>query len=115
MATDHGTPHPLSASTTVNILVTVSTNSPPKFSQHEFFQQLEENLPPNTVVTSLSAESLSTVVYTITAGDPLGYFNINPNSGVVFTLKPVDYEQVKMMIFSIIYCTNQCILITYTA
>ncbi|CAL1526834.1 unnamed protein product [Lymnaea stagnalis] len=93
-AMDHGDPQ-LTSSTKVTITVTVSTNSPPKFFLKEYAVELQENLPPGTVVTSLVTESLSTVVYTITAGDEEGYFNINPNSGVVFTMKPIDYEVIQ--------------------
>lgn len=91
-ATDMGEP-PLTSTTKVEIAVTISTNSPPKFLQKEYSVELLENLPPGTVVTSIIATSLSTVVYAILKGDNEGFFNINPNSGVIFTLKPIDYEK----------------------
>ncbi|XP_059170799.1 protocadherin Fat 1-like isoform X3 [Physella acuta] len=91
-ATDMGEP-PLSSTTKVEIAVTISTNSPPKFLQKEYSVELQENLPSGTVVTSVIATSLSTVVYAILRGDNEGFFNINPNSGVIFTLRPIDYEK----------------------
>ncbi|KAH9487879.1 long-chain fatty acid transporter fat1 [Bulinus truncatus] len=93
-AADRGEP-PLTSSTKVVITITVSTNSPPRFSMREYAVELQENRPSGTVVTSLVAESLSTVVYTITEGNEDGCFNINPNSGVVFTMKPIDFELVQ--------------------
>uniref|UniRef100_A0A2C9M9H4 Uncharacterized protein n=1 Tax=Biomphalaria glabrata TaxID=6526 RepID=A0A2C9M9H4_BIOGL len=93
-AADHGEPA-LTSSTKVVISVTVSTNSPPRFSMKEYAVELQENRPSGTVVTSLVADSLSTVVYTIIDGNEDGCFNINPNSGVVFTTKPIDYELIR--------------------
>lgn len=93
-ATDHGQP-PLSSKIKVTVEVTVSTNSPPKFSRDEYVVEMQENMPKGTVIFSLSADSLSTVTYGIELGDPDGYFSVNPNSGVLYSLKPVDYETVQ--------------------
>lgn len=91
-ATDHGSP-PLTGSVRVQIEVTISTNSPPKFTQDDYSVELYENMPANTIVLSLTTDSLSTVVYTISAGNEDGFFRVNPNSGVISTNMPVDFEQ----------------------
>lgn len=90
--TDRGDP-PLTGTVTVIIDVTVSTNSPPKFLQDEYTVELLENAPPSTLVVSLIAESLSTVVYAIGHGNEEGYFTINPNSGTLSTMRPIDFEE----------------------
>lgn len=56
------------------------------------FSLLQENLPVGTVVDAVHAESQSTVVYSITEGNENGCFFINPNSGVISTLRVIDFE-----------------------
>ena len=93
MASDCGElSHSSRVSVTIN--VTVSSNSPPHFAQRSLVAELTENLPAATVVLAVVADCLSTVTYEIVAGDPDGFFNINPNSGVISTSRPIDYEQV---------------------
>lgn len=93
-ATDHGQP-PLTGTTKVKVTVTMSTNSPPQFSEEVYIVQVMENLPPDTIIMSLTTECLSTVIFSIMGGDEEGYFNINPNSGVISTMKPIDFEKVQ--------------------
>ncbi|GFN75010.1 fat cadherin [Plakobranchus ocellatus] len=95
VAMDHGMPA-LSNRVAMTVDVTVSSNSPPRFAQRSYVAELSENMPAGTVVLALRADSLSTVTYRIVGGDSGGYFNINPNSGVVSTARPVDFEQIQL-------------------
>ncbi|XP_052280093.1 protocadherin Fat 1-like isoform X4 [Dreissena polymorpha] len=91
MATDQGDT-PLSTTATVSIMVTMSDNAPPRFDKQEYMTELLENQPVFTNVFTMMADCRSSVIYTIIAGNEKGVFAINPNSGVVFTKKIVDYE-----------------------
>ena len=92
IATDKGD-EPLSATTTASIEVTIADNAPPKFDSKEYMAELHENQPWFTNVFTVKAECRSSVIYTITAGNEKAIFSVNPNSGVVFTKKFVDYEE----------------------
>lgn len=90
-ATDKGTP-PLSATSTVDITVTVSDNARPRFTDKEYSAEVGESAQPGTFVHLVSASSQSSVFYQIKDGNINGAFDINPNSGVVITQMPLDYE-----------------------
>ncbi|XP_024115722.1 protocadherin Fat 1a isoform X3 [Oryzias melastigma] len=90
-ATDNGSP-PLSATTTVNIAVTVSDNAAPRFTEKEFAAEISESAHPGSFVSSITAVSQSSVFYQIKAGNINNAFDINPNSGVVVTRQTLDYE-----------------------
>ncbi|GAB1601746.1 protocadherin Fat 1 isoform X5 [Argonauta hians] len=92
LATDFGSPQ-LSSTGTVHISVTVSNNAPPKFPQKEYVKEIPENEPVGVIVSTVVADSRSSVVYSITKGDPREMFRINPNSGVLSTNKVCDYEE----------------------
>ena len=92
-ATDGGSPS-LTTTATVKIIVTISDNAPPKFSKTEYTAELIENKPGNTIVTVLDARSKSSVIYDLVSGDDQGRFSIIPNSGVIFSVFPVDYEEI---------------------
>ncbi|XP_060561268.1 LOW QUALITY PROTEIN: protocadherin Fat 1-like [Ruditapes philippinarum] len=91
MAMDKGD-HPMSNKATVIIDVTISDNAPPKFDSLEYMAELQENQPWFTNVYTMTANCRSSVIYTIVGGNEKGIFAINPNSGVVYTKKSVDYE-----------------------
>ena len=90
-ATDGGSPS-LSNTASVKILVTVSDNAAPKFLKSEYTAELRENSMEGTHVTIVTAKSRSSVSYNIIAGDENGYFTIVPNSGLIYSVFPVDYE-----------------------
>ncbi|KAL4640550.1 protocadherin Fat 1 isoform X2 [Arapaima gigas] len=90
-ATDKGLP-PLSAVTTVQVVVTVSDNAAPKFTNKEFSAEVSETALPGSFVSLVTAFSQSSVFYQIKDGNVGGAFDINPNSGVVVTQKTLDFE-----------------------
>ncbi|KAM6940342.1 protocadherin Fat 1a isoform 2-T2 [Xenentodon cancila] len=92
-ASDSGTP-PLSTTTTVNIVLTVSDNAAPRFSEKEFSAEISESASPGSFVSSVAAVSQSSVFYQIKGGNVDNAFDVNPNSGVVVTQKTLDYETI---------------------
>uniref|UniRef100_A0AAV2J7I2 Uncharacterized protein n=1 Tax=Knipowitschia caucasica TaxID=637954 RepID=A0AAV2J7I2_KNICA len=89
--TDNGSP-PLSTTTVVRIAVTLSDNAGPKFPQPEYQAEITENAVIGTSVITISAVSQSTLTYNIKLGNANHVFQINQYSGVITTLKPLDYE-----------------------
>ncbi|KAL0973402.1 hypothetical protein UPYG_G00203040 [Umbra pygmaea] len=89
--TDNGSP-PLSATTMVRIAVTLSDNASPKFPQTEYQAEVTENVALGTSVTTVSAMSQSTLTYDIRNGNSERTFRINAYSGVITTLKSLDFE-----------------------
>uniref|UniRef100_A0A672IDN9 FAT atypical cadherin 1a n=1 Tax=Salarias fasciatus TaxID=181472 RepID=A0A672IDN9_SALFA len=90
-ASDNGIP-PLSATTTVHIVVTVSDNAAPRFTEKEFSAEVSESVLPGSFVSLVTAISQSSVFYQIKSGNIGNVFDINPNSGVVVTQQALDYE-----------------------
>ncbi|XP_028312232.1 protocadherin Fat 1a isoform X3 [Gouania willdenowi] len=103
-ASDNGIP-PLSATTTVKIVVTVSDNAAPRFTEKEFSVEVSESLYPGSFVSSVTAVSQSSVFYQIKSGNINNAFDINPNSGVVVTRQALDYETTTLYMM-IIQATN---------
>ncbi|KAK7929499.1 hypothetical protein WMY93_005894 [Mugilogobius chulae] len=83
---------PLSTTTTVHIVVTVSDNAAPKFTEKEYSAEVSESANPGTFVSLVTALSQSSIFYQIKGGNINNAFDINPNSGVVVTQKSLDYE-----------------------
>ncbi|PWA27175.1 hypothetical protein CCH79_00013871, partial [Gambusia affinis] len=90
-ASDNGAP-PLFSTATVNIAVTVSDNAAPRFTEKEFSAEVSELAPPGSFVSMVTAISQSSVFYQIKGGNVHNVFDINPNSGVIVTQQPLDYE-----------------------
>lgn len=90
-ASDNGV-SPLSTTATVQIVVTVSDNAAPRYSEKEFSAEISESAHPGSFVSLVTAVSQSSVFYQIKDGNINNAFDINPNSGVVVTQKVLDYE-----------------------
>ncbi|TWW58827.1 protocadherin Fat 1a isoform X4 [Takifugu flavidus] len=90
-ASDHGA-SPLSTTAAVHIEVTVSDNAAPRFTEKDFSAEVSESAQPGSFVSLVTASSQSSVFYQIKGGNINGAFDINPNSGVVVTQRPLDYE-----------------------
>ncbi|XP_056135970.1 protocadherin Fat 1a [Lampris incognitus] len=90
-ASDKGVP-PMSTIAPVQIVVTVSDNAAPRFTQREFSAEVSESAHPGSFVSLVTAISQSSVFYQIKGGNINSVFDINPNSGVVVTQKGLDYE-----------------------
>ncbi|KAG8128509.1 hypothetical protein E2320_015344 [Naja naja] len=91
-AEDQGFPQ-LKDSTTVNIYIKPSDATPPQFTEEEYVVEISESATIGSPVILVSAISSSFVTYEIKAGDKDGFFSINYQSGLISTLKSLDFEQ----------------------
>uniref|UniRef100_A0A3B3RFX2 FAT atypical cadherin 3 n=1 Tax=Paramormyrops kingsleyae TaxID=1676925 RepID=A0A3B3RFX2_9TELE len=92
-ATDKGSP-PMGAVATVRITVALSDSSIPRFLHTEYHAEISENMPAGSFVMAVSAMSRSAPSYRINREGEPGSFRINQFTGVITTLKPLDYESV---------------------
>ncbi|KAF7662652.1 hypothetical protein LDENG_00230690 [Lucifuga dentata] len=90
-ASDKGT-SPMSTTATVHIMVTISDNAAPRFTEKEFSAEVSESANPGAFVSLVTAVSQSSVFYQIRGGNINSAFDINPNSGVVVTQRALDFE-----------------------
>ncbi|XP_041822090.1 protocadherin Fat 1a [Chelmon rostratus] len=111
-ASDNGM-SPLSTTATVHIVVTVSDNAAPRFTEKEFSAEISESAHPGSFVSLVTAVSQSSVFYQIKGGNINNAYDINPNSGVVVTQKTLDYETVSQYML-IIQGTNMAGLASNT-
>lgn len=111
-ASDNGIP-PLSTTAALHIMVTVSDNAAPRFAGKEFSADVSESAHPGSFVCLVTASSQSSVFYQVKAGNVNSAFDINPNSGVVVTQRPLDYETAARYAL-VIQATNMAGLATNT-
>ncbi|XP_064208725.1 protocadherin-16 isoform X3 [Anguilla rostrata] len=80
----------------VNISVVAGSVAPPVFEQAQYFFAVSEDVLRGTVVGVVRANSRSSsskdVFYTISSGDPDGYFTVDPETGSLRTSLPLDHE-----------------------
>ncbi|KAG5844634.1 hypothetical protein ANANG_G00164570 [Anguilla anguilla] len=80
----------------VNISVVAGSVAPPVFEQAQYFFAVSEDVLRGTVVGVVRANSRSgsskDVFYTISSGDPDGYFTVDPETGSLRTSLPLDHE-----------------------
>ena len=66
------------------------------FTQSQYLQSVFENLPPNSIVVTVTAHDLrqgaASVLYTISSGNENSLFGIDPALGVVSLLGSLDFE-----------------------
>ncbi|XP_062909211.1 protocadherin Fat 1 [Mobula hypostoma] len=92
-AKDQGYPQ-LSTLVDVDITITVSDNSPPKFLIKEYFAEISEATEIGSSVVMVSAVSQSAVTYEIKDGNRDGTFHINSFTGVISVHKKLDFENI---------------------
>ncbi|KAL4608577.1 protocadherin-16-like [Arapaima gigas] len=78
----------------VNISVVTGSVAPPVFEQVQYFFTVLEDVLRGTEVGIVRANSRSgeDISYTISAGDPEGYFTMDPDTGALRTSRPLDHE-----------------------
>ncbi|GCB61025.1 hypothetical protein scyTo_0004039 [Scyliorhinus torazame] len=91
-AQDQGYPQ-LSTLASVDIIVLVSDNSPPKFLVKEDYAEISEATNIGASVITATAISQSAVTYEIKAGNIDDTFHINSYSGVISLHKALDFEK----------------------
>ncbi|KAE8613829.1 hypothetical protein XENTR_v10007885 [Xenopus tropicalis] len=91
VAIDQGIPQ-FQDTTTVNVYIKPSDASPPKFVSAEYVVEITELMPIGSFVTMVSATSWSSINYEIRDGNTEGAFYINCYSGIISSLKKLDFE-----------------------
>ncbi|XP_041849765.1 protocadherin-16-like [Melanotaenia boesemani] len=80
----------------VNISVVAGLVAPPLFEHTLYYFTVPEDALRGTVVGIVQASSKTgtstDIVYTISSGDPAGYFTVDPDTGVLRTSLPLDHE-----------------------
>ncbi|XP_078506878.1 protocadherin gamma-A6-like [Lissotriton helveticus] len=103
-ATDSGTP-PLSKTKSINLLITDENDNPPVFQQMSFHAYIKENISTGTSIYTAKATDLdwggnAKISYSIIdeqiGVNPLSsYVSINSESGVIYVLQSIDFEEFK--------------------
>ncbi|KAJ8412516.1 hypothetical protein AAFF_G00128520, partial [Aldrovandia affinis] len=80
----------------VNISVVAGSVAPPVFEQVQYFFTVSEDVLRGTEVGVVKANGRSgaskDIFYTISAGDPDGYFTVDQETGALRTSLPLDHE-----------------------
>lgn len=82
------------AEVTVNVLR--SAQAPAVFQRSRYSFTVPEDAPPGTSVGTVEAinptDSVESVSYRISSGDPQNLFSVHPKSGLISNIKPLDHE-----------------------
>ena len=92
-ATDGGRP-PLRGTVTVLVNIEDVSDEDPEFEHPLYRASVKENSPPGTVITTVKAvdpDTVSQVTYIIVDGSSDLFF-VDPESGRISTVKPLDFE-----------------------
>ncbi|KAJ4935670.1 hypothetical protein JOQ06_017200 [Pogonophryne albipinna] len=80
----------------VNISVVAGLVAPPVFEQTQYYFTVSEDVLRGTVVGFVQASSKTgtsrDISYTISSGDPAGYFTVDPDTGALRTSLSLDHE-----------------------
>ncbi|KAG5872822.1 hypothetical protein JTB14_018053 [Gonioctena quinquepunctata] len=93
-ATDHGQP-PLSTIVPAHIMITMADNEPPKFMSKEIVAEIYEDQSLYSYVAHFDVKSTSSLQFEILTGNVDSTFAVSPNTGVITTIKHLDYETTK--------------------
>ncbi|KAG9259655.1 protocadherin Fat 1 isoform X1 [Astyanax mexicanus] len=94
---DRGSPRPLSSVCTVSVSVLDINHDPPVFQRREYTAALPEDVTVGTQVlqvqaVSRDAENGDHITYSIVNGNERGAFSVDPHTGGIFVIEPLDYE-----------------------
>ncbi|XP_030782164.1 protocadherin-23 [Rhinopithecus roxellana] len=97
LASDSGCP-PLSSTAVISIQVLDVNDNPPNFSNLSYHTHVKESTPLGSHITVVSANDRDTgshaeIVYYIISGNEKGHFYLEENTGVLYLVKPLDYEE----------------------
>ncbi|KAJ7421755.1 hypothetical protein WISP_41297 [Willisornis vidua] len=89
----------------VNISIVEGTVSPPVFEQAQYFFTVPEDMPQGASVGAVQAQNppghADDIFYSISSGDPHGYFSIDSASGQLRTSLPLDHESQAVLILDV--------------
>ncbi|XP_069609642.1 protocadherin-15 [Ranitomeya imitator] len=85
---------PVKSNSTMVIITVLQPSVIPRFTQDEYRPPpVSESAPIGTTVTVVMAAALNqTIVYSIVSGNDQGVFAIDNSTGVIYVIKPLDYE-----------------------
>nr|XP_051675918.1 protocadherin-23 isoform X1 [Oryctolagus cuniculus] len=97
LASDRGCPA-LSATAVVSVEVLDVNDNPPEFSSLKYHAHVKESTPLGSHLTVVSADdadvgSHANIVYRIISGNEKGHFRLEDETGVLYLMKPLDYEE----------------------
>ncbi|XP_075806754.1 protocadherin-23 [Microtus pennsylvanicus] len=97
LASDHGCP-PLSSTTVVAIEVMDVNDNAPTFSSRQYRAHVKESTPVGSHIIVVSAQdqdmgSHAEISYDIISGNEKGHFYLEERTGVLYLVKPLDYEE----------------------
>ncbi|KAL0593925.1 Protocadherin-23 [Plecturocebus cupreus] len=97
LASDSGCPS-LSATAVISIQVLDVNDNPPNFSSLSYHTHVKESTPLGSYITVVSAndrdtESHAEIIYHIISGNEKGHFYLEETTGVLYLIKPLDYEE----------------------
>lgn len=111
VASDGGNPR-LSSTSLFTIMVEDSNDNPPVFPNTAIVRQILEGIPVNKAIVTVTAEDPDSgingkVTYAIASQQPENpnhekHFGINPISGVIYTLLPIDREAVDTFLLTVV-------------
>ncbi|XP_068607158.1 protocadherin-23 [Brachionichthys hirsutus] len=80
----------------VTIDVLRGAQAPAAFQRSRYTFAVPEDAPPGTSVGTVAAasptDSVGSVSYRISSGDPRGWFSVHPESGLISSIEPLDHE-----------------------
>ncbi|XP_029821605.1 protocadherin-16 [Manacus vitellinus] len=89
----------------VNISIVEGTVSPPVFEQAQYFFTVPEDTSQGVSVGAVQAHNppghADDIFYSISSGDPHGYFSIDSASGQLRTSMPLDHESQAVLILDV--------------
>ncbi|XP_009953897.1 PREDICTED: protocadherin-16, partial [Leptosomus discolor] len=89
----------------VNISIVEGTVSPPVFEQAQYFFTVPEDMLQGANVGAVRAQNppghADDIFYSISSGDPHGYFSIDSASGQLRTSLPLDHESQAVLILDV--------------
>ncbi|XP_048851790.1 protocadherin Fat 1a isoform X3 [Brienomyrus brachyistius] len=96
-AVDQGVQRRLSAVCHVAVSVMDINNNPPVFERREYTAAVPEDVSVGTQVLRVFAarrdsEASSEITYAIVSGNEHGMFSVDPQTGDIFVIEPLDYE-----------------------
>ncbi|KAJ8000877.1 hypothetical protein DPEC_G00184960 [Dallia pectoralis] len=96
-ATDRGSPRRLSSLCRVTVSVLDINDNPPVFERREYTAAVAEDVAVGTQVLRVHAasrdvEANGEIAYAIVSGNEHGMFSVDPRSGDVFIIEPLDFE-----------------------
>ncbi|XP_078078835.1 protocadherin-16-like [Mustelus asterias] len=98
------------ANAMVNVSIVSGTISPPLFEQAQYFFTVPEDVRRGSHIGSVKALNSpghsDSVSYTISSGDPNGYFAIGVSSGMIRTSIPLDHESDPVVILDVQACSG---------